>query len=157
MHTAPRPCVQRRVAARTGQCPALCRGPCRRTCRSVHWLCRRPCRPPCHRPPVTIQNLYRDTNPCRAHCMPCCCAHEPWLSPCHDTKNCIATHPCGQAPRARYPSPLRVGRPCRSAAALCRRVVSQRFWPYRTWPCAPSCLVARYNLLYRDPKLENGQ
>ena len=98
---------------------------CRRSCCSVHWSCRRPCRalfrPPCHRP-VTIQKLYRDSNPCRAHCASCrprcrachstyrrvlgvvsqplTCSGSRHMPSYHYTNHCIATHPNGQAVRA---------------------------------------------------------
>ena len=49
-------------------------------CRIVAPLppCRALYRAPCRRPPVTIQKLYRNSNPCRTHCAPCRNAPTPY-------------------------------------------------------------------------------
>ena len=47
---------------------------------------------------------------CRKRLLPCRCPLSRYK------KNCIATHPGGQAARAHYRLPLRANRPCRSAA-----------------------------------------
>ena len=125
--------------------------------RRTHWPCCRPCRAlcraPCHRPPVTIQSLYRNTSPCRAHCAPCrvryrvcrnapapccrallrrittpgalCCDARP--PSCHDTNDCIVTHLSGQAERKSTVLAVSQG----YVEALLRRVMACH--------CAPLC------------------
>ena len=82
-------------------------------------------------PLIAIQNLYRNAeahalrNARRVACAQSnvvartsallCCVAACLAAPFHDTKICIATHPRGQAARARYHSPLRAGRLCCSA------------------------------------------
>ena len=97
-------------------------------------------------PSTMIQNLYRGSPPV---------AKPP---SCHDTPNCIVTHPPMARPCARKRCSPRA-RAGRVVACLSRIAGSPR--PYRKALLrAPACLcpcLSRYNTLYRDTRLENGQ
>ena len=98
------------------------------------------------RPSATIQNLYRGSP---------LAARPP---SCHDTPNCIVTHPPTARPCARKRCSPRA-RAGRVMACLSRIAGPPR--PYRkALLLAPACLcpcLSRYNTLYRDTRLENGQ
>ena len=107
--------------------PSYCVIACLLSCRRAHTRAIALCRSP----PVAIQNLYRDveahaarTAHLVARAQRNVTTHTSALlrliaacliALCHDTKICIATHPRGRAACARCRSPLRAGRPCRSA------------------------------------------
>ena len=177
--------------------------PCRRPCRA---LCCTPCRTPCHQAPAgaaaslvaassvvsCATRSYRGACPAVSqHCIAtqpaarpsschdtndCIVTHptsqasllsrynrlyrdtpqRPGRS-CHDTIDCITTHPTSQATRERYHMPLRAAG--RVVACLGRIAGPPRSYrkallhaPTRLCPC-----LSRYNTLYRDTRLENGQ
>ena len=90
-----------------GPARAPCRGRSGRPCRNLAWPCRRPrrsCRRPTARPAWPCRSLGRDTT--RASSPPS--GHDTnivlrpiplpiLLLPCHDTPDCIVTHPASQA------------------------------------------------------------
>ena len=145
---------------------------CRRPCRG---LCRAQCHAQGTisllkgLPPVTIQKLYRDPEPmlhtywavsrvarCVAHalgrivgrwalCRALC--HDTRPPSCDDTNNCIATHPSGQAPRARCCSPSSqadiVAAPLGRITGPCHGAAARHCAPARScgaWPCTPTCV-----------------
>ena len=74
-HTAPWPCAQRCVMARTGQYRDRAR-----PCRSAHWPCRNAA--VSSPPPVTIKKTVSRPNSCRAPCRACCHACRSVPVPC---------------------------------------------------------------------------
>ena len=127
-----------------------------RPCRSAHWSCHRPCRElcraPCRRPSFTIQSLYRNTTPyrahralCRARCSVCrsapalcrkalgavsqplaCCVATPGRPPVTIQTILLRQNPTARLRSRTLPLALHVGRPCRRASWSYRRAMLQR-------------------------------